>query len=356
MNDFRTRLYEALLVAFGRVFAKYNIFSEGEVLRDVGKEIIDYLNAHGLGYAEIGDIGDLDRLTQLFIQNGFAGSVDVGPAPKGTRYVWHDLYGIEAYQQLHEVAENPFLSCPLNLCLYYVAEKHGKTMLLHSKSFDVEHGVTISDYEVVDRMSTEPSALDALVVENARLVEISQEREQLFRHQAHTDALTGLANRRYLMDHVAGLFERCLALNQPLAVLVVDIDHFKTINDTYGHSAGDVVLRGVAELCRRSVRASDIPARVGGEEFVVVMPNTTLEGALELGDRLRRKIRDVRHEIGPEERAAVTVSVGVAATDVTPGSATELLRFADEALYRAKATGRDRAVAFQAMFSSTAAA
>ncbi|MBL8093018.1 MAG: hypothetical protein JNL73_02535 [Anaerolineales bacterium] len=184
MNDFRTRLYEALLVAFGRVLAKYNIFAEGAVLRDVGKEIVDYLNAHGLDFTEHGDIADLSRLTDLFIQNGFAGSVEVEPAPRGTRYIWHDLYGLEAYQQLHEVADNPFLSCPLNLCLYYIADKHGKTMRLHSKTFDLEHRLTVSDYEVVDKETNNPSALDALVVENARLVELSHEREILYKHQA----------------------------------------------------------------------------------------------------------------------------------------------------------------------------
>ncbi len=345
MNDFRTRLYEALLVAFGRVLAKYNIFAEGAVLRDVGREIVDYLNTHGLDFAEHGDIDDLSRLTDLFIQNGFAGSVEVGPAPIGTRYIWHDLYGLEAYQQLHEVADNPFLSCPLNLCLYYIADKHGKTMRLHSKTFDLEHRLTVSDYEVVDKETNSPSALDALVVENARLVQLSHEREILYKHQASTDALTGLSNRRHLFEQASALLDRCQSQGQPFAVLVFDIDHFKRVNDTYGHGAGDSVLRAISDVCRRSVRATDLAARVGGEEFVVVMPGTPLEGALELAERLRLRVWEIEHTVAPGIVDRATISVGVAASDVAGGGLAELMHSADEALYRAKAAGRNRSVA-----------
>ncbi|HRF47118.1 MAG TPA: GGDEF domain-containing protein [Anaerolineales bacterium] len=345
MQDFRTRLYEALLVAFGRVLAKYNLFAEGAVLRDVGKEIVDYLNAHGLEFAEQGDIQDLNRLTELFIQNGFAGSVDVSPAPKGTRYIWHDLYGLEAYKQLYDVADNPFLSCPLNLCLYYIADKHGKTMQLHSKSFDLEHGLTISDYEVVDKAETAASALDALVVENARLMDLSLERENLYKHQANTDALTGLSNRRHFLEAAARSHERLQLAGQPFAVLVLDIDHFKRVNDTYGHAAGDRVLRDVADICRRAVRSTDLAARIGGEEFVVALPGTGLEGALELAERLRARIQETDHELAVGTTEAVTVSIGVAATDVLKVDLVHLLHAADKALYRAKAAGRNRAVA-----------
>ena len=176
MPDFERRLYEALLVSYGKILAKYDAFAQGSILRDVGKEIIDYLNRHGFAFEETGAVSDLAKLTELFVKNGFVGKLDVEPANPGNNYIWHDLYGVDAYRELHEVSDNPFLACPLNLCLYYVAEKHGKTMRLLKKSFDVESGKVESQYEVVDAEPPKPGAVDPLVIENIRLYEIARER------------------------------------------------------------------------------------------------------------------------------------------------------------------------------------
>ena len=112
MQDFEKILYEALLVAFGKILAKYNVFAQGTILKDVGREIIEYLNDHGFEFEETDDIEDLTTLTELFVKNGFAESLDVEPADKGNNYIWHNLYGIEAYEELHEISDNPFLACP----------------------------------------------------------------------------------------------------------------------------------------------------------------------------------------------------------------------------------------------------
>ena len=177
MQDFRKVLYEALLVAFGKILAKYDAFAQGLILRDVGKEIIDYLNKHGFEFKETGDPSDLERLTELFVENGFAGKLEIHPADRGANYIWYDLYGRDAYKELHEISDNPFLACPLNLCLYYLADKHGKDMLLLRKVFDQKTGVVESQYEVVDREKTaQPGSLDPLVIENARLYQLAQER------------------------------------------------------------------------------------------------------------------------------------------------------------------------------------
>jgi hypothetical protein len=176
MQHFERTLYEALLVAFGKVLASYNAFAQGSILRDVGRELIDYLNRHGFDFEEKGDVSDLARLTELFVQNGFAGKLEVHPADKGHNYIWHDLYGRAAYKELHEVSDNPFLACPLNLCLYYLADKHGKTMRLHSKCFDPQSTIVESQYEVVDKETPKPGDVDPLVIENARLYRIAQER------------------------------------------------------------------------------------------------------------------------------------------------------------------------------------
>lgn len=193
MEDFERTLYESLLVAFGKILAKYNAFAQGSILRDVGKEIIEYLNRHGFEFEENGDVSDLARLTNLFIENGFAEKLEVSPAEKGHNYVWHNLYGRAAYKELHDISDNPFLACPLNLCLYYLAQKHGKTMRLLDKHFHGDCDVVESQYEVVDAAPLEAGDLDPLVIENARLYELAQERaDRLEKAQKEIRTLHGI--------------------------------------------------------------------------------------------------------------------------------------------------------------------
>ena len=193
MQDFEKILYEALLVAFGKILAKYNAFAQGAILKDVGREIIEYLNDHGFEFEETGELEDLTTLTELFVKNGFAESLDIEPADKGNNYTWHNLYGIEAYEELHEISDNPFLACPLNLCLYYVADKHNKTMRLLSKSFDLETGTAQSQYEIVDKETTQEEEFDPLVIENARLYQLAQERaDRLEKAQQEIKTLRGI--------------------------------------------------------------------------------------------------------------------------------------------------------------------
>lgn len=193
MQDFEKILYEALLVAFGKILAKYNAFAQGSILKDVGKEIIDYLNSHGFEFEETGQLEDLAALTDLFVKNGFAEKLEVVPADKGQNYIWHNLFGIEAYKELHEISDNPFLACPLNLSLYYLADKHNKTMRLHSKSFDMEHHTAESQYEVVEKEPLQADSFDPLVIENARLYELAQERaDRLEKAQRELKILRGI--------------------------------------------------------------------------------------------------------------------------------------------------------------------
>lgn len=193
MEDFEKALYEALLVAFGKILAKYNVFAQGAILKDVGREIIDYLNSHGFKFEEKGNLEDLSTLTDLFVKNGFAEKLDVEPADPGQNYTWHNLYGIEAYKELYDIVDNPFLSCPLNLCLYYLADKHDKTMRLYSKSFDMEHKTAASQYEIVDKDAPTEAEFDSLVIENARLYELAQERaDRLEKVQREIKVLRGI--------------------------------------------------------------------------------------------------------------------------------------------------------------------
>lgn len=159
--------------------------------------------------------------------------------------------------------------------------------------------------------------------------------------QASTDALTGLPNRRYF-DEFCGLLARRRRSGDAVGVLMVDIDKFKVLNDTHGHATGDQVLRAVAGAIVTAVREDDVPARFGGEEFVVLLRNPGPEIALEVGERVRAAVGalDLRRFGVPR----VSVSVGVAVSDHTDQPIDELIRLADRALYRAKRAGRDRVV------------
>ncbi len=176
MKNFQQVLYEGVLVSFGKVLAKYNAFAQGSILRDVGKELIDYLNRHGFEFEEQGSFDDVARMTDLFVKNGFVEKLEIEPMDKGHNFIWHNLYGIAAYKELHDVSDNPFLACPLNACLYYLADKHHKTMRLLDKSFDIEHHEAQSQYEVIDKDVAEGETFDALVIENARLYQLAKER------------------------------------------------------------------------------------------------------------------------------------------------------------------------------------
>lgn len=343
MRDFQQALYEGILVAFGKTLAKYDGFLQGEIMREVGRELIEYLNARGLNFEESGNLDDLKRLTDLFVRNGFAESVEVRPADKGSNYVWNNLYGICAYEELLKFAANPFLSCPLNLSLYYLADKHGKTMVLHSKKFDSASGVTESQYEVVDKKPLTAAEHDQLVIKHAHLYALAQEREQHFRQEAQTDALTGLANRRMLLERGASAIHLARCRGEPLAVLMIDLDHFKRVNDTFGHAVGDTALRTVADLCRNEIRQTDLAARFGGEEFVIVLPNTPQSHALEIAERLRTAVQDFSVLGETDDPMGLSVSIGIAC--LKPGNGVDfnnLLDAADAALYKAKNRGRNQ--------------
>jgi len=159
---------------------------------------------------------------------------------------------------------------------------------------------------------------------------------------AQTDPLTQLVNRRALTVRLVTEMERVRRYNAPLAMLLLDLDHFKLINDTYGHLVGDDVLSAVATVLQRAVRAVDTVARYGGEEFVIILPETGVHGAVTFAERLRDKLASTRFPIAAGQDIHVTGSIGVA-TYPSPQieSVDDLFRAADAALYRAKGRGRN---------------
>lgn len=167
---------------------------------------------------------------------------------------------------------------------------------------------------------------------------------------AVTDPLTGLHNRRYAMPHLARIAERACETARPFAVMVADMDHFKRINDTFGHAAGDTVLIETARRLRENVRAIDLVARIGGEEFLIVLPGAGLRNARNAAQRLCNVIRDTPFDVrGQTQGIPATVSIGMTVCDpvlgvpkTMPVTPEALLDRADKALYGAKAEGRDR--------------
>jgi diguanylate cyclase (GGDEF)-like protein len=184
----------------------------------------------------------------------------------------------------------------------------------------------------------------------ALLADMRRQERELVR-LATTDALTQVHNRRHALELARRELVRQQRTGRHLALLVLDLDHFKSVNDTHGHAAGDSVLASVSAAAREALRAMDIFGRLGGEEFVVVLPETDETQAIASAERLRARIAALNTPIG-ETSIRITVSVGIAvdgALGRDPDAAlTELLRRADAALYAAKSAGRDRCVVWEA--------
>ena len=172
----------------------------------------------------------------------------------------------------------------------------------------------------------------------------SQNKRAQFEHQAYVDALTGVHNRHWMNDAFPRAIHRCTFSKQPFAIMVIDIDHFKRVNDTYGHLVGDTALKAVAQCMMKNFRPNDLLARYGGEEFAVLLPDTILEDAIIVAERMRSKIAD--EEIQRDDISFhITISIGVTRTQHEEKLET-LIDEADQALYRAKELGRNRVEIF----------
>ena len=188
------------------------------------------------------------------------------------------------------------------------------------------------------------ATLEQTVMENQRYVEQLEEYQRTMEQaqvrlesQSETDGLTGLKNRRAFDVRLEEEFARARRAGLPLALALLDVDKFKAYNDSYGHPAGDEVLRNVAGILREFARPYDFVARYGGEEFVAILPGTSRDGALVVAERIRRS---VQRAVWPNR--PITVSIGVAIADAETASPTDLLNRADKSLYRSKETGRNR--------------
>jgi diguanylate cyclase len=189
-----------------------------------------------------------------------------------------------------------------------------------------------------------PLATSAISNALARTV---REQNHRLEELGRTDVLTGLANRRLAFGVAEGEFARYRRTDRPATLLILDIDNFKGINDRHGHPVGDDVLSGLAAILREETRVVDTPARYGGDEFMIVMPETRLGGAQELARRVRLRLAALEFPAAPGLRC--TVSIGAAETSRDLANVDAWINLADRALYRAKALGRDRFVAADAL-------
>jgi diguanylate cyclase (GGDEF)-like protein len=191
----------------------------------------------------------------------------------------------------------------------------------------MEISVTISEYL-------------SLSIANIRL------RETLA-NQSIRDSLTGLYNRRYMEEAIQNEIMRAARKRTKITIVMMDIDHFKIFNDTYGHKAGDALLVQLANLLKSSLRGSDIVCRYGGEEFIVILPETTVENTYERAEQLREDIKRMKVSYQSKALPPVTISMGIASYPDCSSDVDELFNLADTALYRAKSEGRDRVIISQ---------
>jgi two-component system cell cycle response regulator len=247
--------------------------------------------------------------------------------------------GLENFDALRLCSQIRSLDRTRNLPILAITEPDNNARMLRG----LEIGVNDFLIRPVDK--NELLARARSQVRKRRYTERLRDNVQASIEMAITDALTSLFNRRYMESHLGTLIEQAAARGKPLATLVIDIDYFKAINDTHGHDAGDDVLRDFALRIKRSIRGIDLACRYGGEEFVIVMPETDMTVAAMVAERLRRRIAAEPFAIAQGSRCIpVTISIGIAGLRDKDDTAAALLKRADQALYRAKRDGRNRVV------------
>jgi two-component system, cell cycle response regulator len=353
-DDFLTKpVSDVALIARVRSLSRLKMMTDELRMRAVTSREIGIESPEREALAEAGRNGrilmvdDRPALSDR-IQNMLASehSVDVERDP--TEALFHAAEGnydlvivsldLENFDGLRLCSQLRSLERTRNVPVLAIAEADNNARLVRA----LEIGV--NDYLVRPFDKNEMLARARTQIRKRRYAERLRDNVQLSIEMAITDALTGLYNRRYMETHVGTLVDQAVARGKPLSVLILDIDYFKSINDTHGHDAGDDVLQDFAIRIRKSIRGIDLACRYGGEEFVVVMPETDMAVATMVAERLRRRIASEPFPIQKGTRMIeVTISIGIAALG-SGDDAAAVIKRADQALYRAKRDGRNRVV------------
>lgn len=229
----------------------------------------------------------------------------------------------------------------------YLLDREIKQALVQCRPFEMEYlirrrdGSLIWVWEQGQAVTIEGREyLEGIVLDINQRKLMEEELERLATH----DPLTGLFNRRQFERQLKDEMARSQRYHHPLSLLWLDVDHFKSINDRYGHLAGDMVLRELSKLLQSSVRTVDYVARYGGEELTVILPEVDESEALEMAERLRRLVEAYKITVSTHKRVSVTVSIGAATSPKHGREVTTLTKRADEAMYQAKRSGRNRVV------------
>ena len=232
---------------------------------------------------------------------------------------------------LSEVAES--------LCIPFTAQGEGEALGIVSLQMRASH----EQQELLPRSSREAERrLAAVLAEQVALALGNLRLRESLRNQSICDPLTGLFNRRYMEESLEREFSRANRSKSSVAFVMMDLDHFKRFNDTFGHQAGDALLRALGDLLKRNTRGQDIACRYGGEEFAIVLTDSNLTGAFQRVEILRHQIKQMNVEYAGQLLGAVSVSIGVALYPDHGATMGDVMRAADQALYRAKHEGRDR--------------
>lgn len=240
---------------------------------------------------------------------------------------------------------------PLRLCSAIRSHENGRLLPLLALARESEMrqlvralDIGVNDYLMRPVDDQEMAARVRTQLRRKRYVEHLRRSVSDSLEMAVVDPLTGLYNRRYLGTELQRLFDVAVQRSTKISAMILDVDHFKSVNDTLGHDVGDLVLQAIADRMNQSVRGIDLACRFGGEEFVFVMPDTDQDQALSIAERLRAAIADMKVDVGQAEPIQISVSIGVATSleDIAADSPQAMLKRADEALYAAKKSGRNR--------------
>lgn len=353
-DDFLTKpVSEVALVARVRSLARLKMMTDELRMRAITSKEIGIQNPERQAVSDTGRQGRIlliddraashDRLAAMLMEEH---AVEVESDPNDALFRaaegHYDLVivslALENFDGLRLCSQLRSLDRTRNVPILAISEGDSNARLVRG----LEIGV--NDYLIRPIDKNELLARARTQIRKKRYTERLRDNVQMSIEMAITDPLTGLYNRRYMESHLNSLLDQAVSRNKPLTVLVLDIDYFKAINDTHGHDAGDDVLREFSFRIKKSIRGIDLACRYGGEEFVVVMPETDLTVATTVAERLRRRIATEPFPVqGGTNNLEVTISIGISALG-KDDTAANILKRADAALYRAKRDGRNRVV------------